>query len=186
MKFSQPLNARLLYSFVLVLGLCWIWYSAVPANMVTNGEIPAPQKGFLAPDFILKTLNGQSVQLSALKGQVVLVNLWASWCPPCKAEMPAIDHVYQAYKKKGFMVLGVDSTVQDTVANVNSFVSDNKLSFPILLDQNGLATRLYNIQSLPTSFFVGPDGIIRDVIIGGPMSEAFLQSSVEKYLSEAH
>ncbi len=186
MKFPQPLYTRLFYSFILVVGLIWIWYSAVPANMVTNGEIPAPQTGFLAPDFTLKTLDGQTIQLSALKGKIVLVNLWASWCPPCKAEMPAIEHVYQNYKNKGFVALGVDSTIQDTPVNVTSFVKDTNLSFPILLDENGLATRLYNIQSLPTSFFVGPDGIIRDVVIGGPMSEAYLQSQVEKMLKEVH
>ena len=117
MKFPQLLHTRLFYSFILVLGLFWIWYSAVPANMVTNGEIPAPQKGFLAPDFTLKTLDGQTVQLSSLRGKLVLVNLWASWCPPCKAEMPAIDHIYQAYKAKGLIVLGVDSTIQDSLAN---------------------------------------------------------------------
>ena len=184
MKFPQPISTRLFYSIFLILGLAWIWFSAVPANMASNGEIPAAQTGFRAPDFTLKSLDGQTIQLSDLRGKVVLVNIWASWCPPCKAEMPAIDHVYQAYKDKGFTVLGVDSTVQDTTANVKSFVTENKLGFPILLDENGLATRLYNIQSLPTSFFVGPDGIIRDVIIGGPMSEAFLMSQVEKYLSE--
>ena len=186
MKFPQLLYARLFYSFMLALGLVWIFYSSAPANMVTNGEIPAPQTGFLAPDFTLNTLDGQTIQLSTLKGKIVLVNLWASWCPPCKAEMPAIEHVYQTYKENGFIALGVDSTIQDTPITVTSFVGENKLSFPILLDENGLATRVYNIQSLPTSFFVGPDGIIRDVVIGGPMSEAYLQSQVEKMLKEVH
>jgi peroxiredoxin len=176
-------GTRIFYGFVLALGLGWIWFSSSPQNM-TAGQIPAPQAGFLAPDFSLKTLGGENVKLSDLRGKVVLVNVWASWCPPCRAEMPALERVYQAYKDQGFVVLAVDSTVQDTVANATAFVSENKLSFPILLDESGSVTRQYRVQSLPSSFFVGADGIIREVVIGGPMAEALLISRVEKLLKE--
>ena len=184
MKFVQQGNPRLFYIFLLILGLGWIWLSTVPASATTSGKIPAPQIGFLAPDFTAKTIGGETIHLTDLRGKVVLVNIWASWCPPCKAEMPAIEHVYQAYKEKGFVVLAFDSTVQDTAANAQAFVSENRLSFPILLDDTGEITRLYRVQSLPTSFFIGSDGTIREVVIGGPMAQALLSSRVEKLLKE--
>lgn len=184
MKFLQLNSVRLFYGIALILGLGWILLSANPQD-VTSGKIPAPQIGFLAPDFNLKTLGGENVKLSDLRGKVVLVNIWASWCPPCRAEMPAIERLYQTYKDQGFVVLAIDSTVQDTAANAAAFVAENRLSFPILLDEDGTATRLYRVQSLPSSFFIDPDGIIREVVIGGPMAEALLISRVGKLLKEA-
>jgi cytochrome c biogenesis protein CcmG, thiol:disulfide interchange protein DsbE len=184
MKFSQPFRARLLYGIFLSLGLGWIWFSAIPIGLRSSESIPAPQAGFLAPDFTLKTLDGGSIKLSSLRGKVVLINIWASWCPPCRAEMPAIDRVYQTYKNDGFVVLAVDSTIQDTLANAQTFVQENNLGFPILLDENGSVTRLYQVNSLPSTFFIGSDGVIREVVIGGPMSEALLFSRVEKLIQE--
>jgi len=184
MKFVQQGYARLFYGFLLILGLGWIWFSAVPAGATTRGKIPAPQTGFLAPNFTAKTIDGETVSLSDLRGKVILVNIWASWCPPCRVEMPAIEHVYRTYKDRGFLVLAVDSTVQDTAANAQAFVNENQLSFPILMDESGEITRLYRVQSLPSSFFIGPDGIIHEVVIGGPMAQALLSSRVEKLLKE--
>ena len=184
MKFVQQNYARLFYGFLLILGLGWIWLSAVPASAIPGGKVPAPQTGFLAPDFTAETIDGETVRLSDLRDKVVLVNIWASWCPPCRAEMPAIERTYQAYKDKGFVVLAIDSTVQDTAANAQAFVNENKLSFPILMDETGEITRLYHVQSLPTSFFIGSDGIIREVVVGGPMAQALLSSRVEKLLKE--
>ena len=184
MKFLQPFRARIIYGFFLTAGLFWIWFSAVPANAISTKPNPAPQSGFLAPDFTLKTFNGESISLSALRGKVILVNIWASWCPPCRTEMPAIERAYQVYKGKGLIVLAIDSTFQDTLAQAQTFVTENNLSFPILIDDYGLTTRLYRVQALPTSIFIGRDGIIRDVIIGGPMAEALIFSRVEKLLQE--
>ena len=186
MKFLQQNGARLLYISVILLGLIWIKISALPAGASNEGKIAAPQAGFLAPDFKLETLDGQNVTLSDLRGKVVLVNLWASWCPPCRAEMPALESVYQKYKGQGLVILAVNSTIQDTAANAQSFVNQNQLTFPILMDVGGTVTRLYRIQSLPTSFFIGPDGVIREVVVGGPMAEALLISRVEKLLAEVH
>jgi len=184
MKFVQQNRSRLFYGFLLILGLGWIWFSAAPSNATTDGRIHTPQTGFLAPNFAAKTLDGETVRLINLRGKVVLINIWASWCPPCRAEMPAIERVYQTYKDNGFVVLAINSTMQDTVADARAFADGNKLSFPILMDETGKITRLYRVQSLPTSFFVGRDGIIREVVVGGPMAQALLSSRVEKLLKE--
>lgn len=184
MKFSQPFSARILYGLILLMGIIWIWVSALPANAATSGDVAAPQSGFLAPDFSLENLDGSTLTLADLRGKVVLVNFWASWCPPCRQEMPSLERVYQQYSQKGLVVLAVNSTIQDKLSDAQDFVIANNLSFPVLLDKNGEATRLYRIQSLPTSFFIGPDGVIREVVIGGPMAEALLTSRVEKLLAE--
>ncbi len=175
---------RITHLVLLLAGLGWIWASAAPAGATTSGKIPAPQVGFLAPDFSLTTLDGRSVTLSDLRGQVVLVNIWATWCPPCRAEMPAIEATYRAYQNQGFVVLAVNATSQDKQADIQPFMDEFGLSFPVPLDIDGAVTRAYHVSSLPTSFFIGRDGIIRDMLIGGPMAEAQLRARIQKLLAE--
>jgi len=175
-------NRRILYSMILILGLAWIFISADHTGVSTAGLIPAPQQGFLAPDFELQTTTGETIRLSDLRGQAVLVNLWATWCPPCRAEMPAIEKIYNEYKDDGFVVLGVDMTYQDTLADVAPFVDEYGLTFPILLDTTGNVGTAYQLRSLPSSFFIDRDGVISEVVIGGPMAEALLRTRVERIL----
>ena len=173
---------RITYSILLILGLAWIVVSADKTGASTSGHIPAPQQGFLAPDFELKTLEGETVKLADLRGQAVLVNLWATWCPPCRAEMPAIEKVYNDYKEEGFVVLAVNMTYQDTFTNIAPFVDEYGLTFPILLDETSEVGTAYQLRSLPSSFFIDREGIIREVVIGGPMAEALLRTRVEEIL----
>lgn len=178
----QPIQQRAFYIAILVAALAWIFASADRAGVSTAGEIPAPREGFLAPDFSLQTLEGETVSLSELRGQAVLVNLWATWCPPCRAEMPAIQKLYDEYKDQGFMVLAVNMTYQDNPQSVLPFTRENNLTFPILLEETGEMARKYELRSLPSSFFVNRDGIIQEVVIGGPMSEALLRTRIESIL----
>lgn len=173
-----------LWMAALLLGAGWMWLSRAPQGSLTEGKIPAPQAGFLAPAVELKDLAGKTVRLSELRGQVILLNIWATWCPPCRAEMPAIQRAYEAYRAQGFNVLAVNSTAQDEAAAVAPFAAQYGLTFPILLDENGVVTRSYRVTSLPTSFFIGRDGIIREVVIGGPMDEALLKTRIENLLKE--
>lgn len=178
----QAYLRRITYLIILILGFAWILISADTTGASTAGKIPAPQKGFLAPDFQLKTPEGELKRLSDLHGQAVLVNLWATWCPPCRAEMQSIETVYQDYKDKGFTVLAVNMTYQDEPLEVMPFVTEQKLTFPILLDETGDMAQAYQLKSLPSSFFIDRDGIINEVVIGGPMSEALLRTRVENIL----
>lgn len=178
----QPTQRRLMHTLILMLGLAWIFISADKSGASTAGKIPAPQQGFLAPDFELKTTTGETVKLSDLRGQAVLVNLWATWCPPCRAEMKSIEKVYNEYKDQGLVVLAVDMTYQDDPLAVMPFVNEQGLTFPILLDETGKMGKDYQLRSLPSSFFIDRDGMINEVVIGGPMAEALLRTRVEEIL----
>jgi thiol-disulfide isomerase/thioredoxin len=178
----QPLQRRGIYIFILLAALAWIFISADWAGTSTAGAIPAPRQGFLAPDFTLNTPDGEAVTLSKLRGQVVLVNLWATWCPPCRAEMPAIEKIYNEYKDQDFVALGVDLTYQDDPFAIMPFVQENKITFPILIEEIGDVAQKYELRSLPSSFFIDREGLIQEVVIGGPMSEALLRTRVESLL----
>jgi len=178
----QLTQRRLLYVFILIAGLAWIFLNADRAGTSTAGEIPAPREGFLAPDFSLNTPDGETVTLSDFRGQAVLVNLWATWCPPCRAEMPAIQNLYEEYKGQGFVVLAVNMTYQDNPAAVVPFTHENMLNFPILLEETGAVAESYELRSLPSSFFIDRNGFIQEVVIGGPMSEALLRTRIEAIL----
>lgn len=166
----------------LLLGAAWIWYSTAPAGSTTQGNIPAPQQGFLAPDFELTTFNGDSYSLSELHGHPIIINFWASWCPPCRTEMPAIQLVYDEFQNQGLIVLAVNTTNQDNLGDAITFAQIRKLTFPILLDRDGGVANQFEVRSLPSTFFVDTKGIIREVVIGGPMSEALLRIRTEQLL----
>jgi cytochrome c biogenesis protein CcmG/thiol:disulfide interchange protein DsbE len=168
----------------LVIAAAWIWLSRAPAGETTQGLIPAAQKGFLAPDFALETAEGEIIQLSDLRGRPVVLNVWASWCPPCREEMPALERVHQAYQEQGALVLGVNSTVQDDRQKALDFAAEQGLTFPILFDSTGEVTKLYGVRALPTTYFIDARGIIQEVIAGGPMAEALLRIRVEQLLEK--
>jgi cytochrome c biogenesis protein CcmG, thiol:disulfide interchange protein DsbE len=175
-------NQRIiLYILILIAGASWVVLSANKTS-APAGKISAPQAGFIAPDFTLKTPDGEEYTLSELKGKAVLVNLWATWCPPCRAEMPVIEKMYQEYKDQGFVVLAMDMTYQDNPLDVVPFAQENGLTFPILLEETGDVGAAYQLRSLPSSFFINRAGIIQEVVIGGPMSEALLRTRIEEIL----
>ena len=149
----QQTPRRFLFLILLAASFAWILFSVDKSGTSTAGKIPAPKTGFLAPDFALKTLEGETIQLSDLRGQPVLVNLWATWCPPCRAEMQTLETVYNDYKDQGFTVLAVNMTSQDDPHAVLPFVTERGLTYPILLDDKGEIAKAYQMKSLPSSFF---------------------------------
>ena len=174
----------MLFIGALVCGGLWI-AAARPANPIGGSSVPPnPQVGFSAPDFTLDSLTGTSLTLSDLRGQVVVLNLWASWCPPCRAEMPALDNAYRKLGERGLVVLGLNTTFQDDEAAARQAVQDWGLTFPVVFDRDGAASATYHVQAMPTTFFIGRDGVIHDMVFGGPMSEALLASKVERLLTE--
>jgi len=183
MQPTRTARRRLLFLGILILGVAWTLLSTDKSGSTTAGLIPAPQKGFLAPDFTLETLDGESVTLSDLRGRALLVNFWATWCPPCRAEMPAFQKAYRDYEEQGFMIVAVNATLQDNPTDIIAFVEEYGLSFPIVLDNNGAVNQLYQVRSLPTSFFINKEGIISEVVIGGPIAEALIRSRIEELIN---
>ena len=165
-----------------VLSVAWIAVSRVPveAAAVRHDRPPLPRAGYPAPDFTLETLDGKTVTLSDLHGQVVLINFWATWCPPCRAEMPAIQQVYDEYRGRGFTVLAVNQ--RESQGRVAAFMDELDLTFPVPLDRDGRVSARYRVNALPSTFFVDTSGIIRDVMIGGPMARTFIESQITTML----
>ncbi|MGX1902052.1 peroxiredoxin family protein [Thermolongibacillus altinsuensis] len=121
--------------------------------------------GMKAPDFALQTLDGQTLRLSDLHGKPVIVNFWATWCPPCRAEMPDMQKFYEKYHKK-MEIVAVNLMVRDSREKVDAFIKEYGLTFPVVLDTKGAAMKQYEIQPIPTSFIIDKDGIIRDKFVG--------------------
>ncbi len=137
-------------------------------------------EGNMAPDFSLVDLNGNALKLSDFRGKRVLVNFWATWCPPCKAEMPYMQEMYEKYQEEGFEVLAVNSTVTEKSRdNVVDFVSEYGLTFPIPMDEKNRVSSDYEILSFPTSFFIDSDGVIRSITVGG-MTKEYLEGEIKK------
>jgi len=115
--------------------------------------------GSRAHNFSLESLDGERVSLADLKGSVVLVNFWATWCPPCQAEIPDFEEAYREHGDEGLVVLGVN--VEEPPSQVLPFVTDMGMTYPVLLDRDGRISREYRALGLPTSLLVDRDGVIR-------------------------
>lgn len=139
------------------------------AQRVTEADpaAAAPVVGALAPDFALATLDGDEVSLSQLRGRPVLINFWASWCSPCRLEMPALVRAYEVHQDEGFVILAINLTFQDALSAVQAFVQEFDMTFPVLLDETGaVTTDLYQLRGLPTSIFIDRDGRVVRMQIG--------------------
>jgi len=138
----------------------------------------APEIGHPAPDFTLNDLDGNEVSLSDFRGKVVFLNFWAIGCPPCRFEMPEMEELYQEYKNKDVVIIGVD--LGEYRSSVKSFIEENGYSWIFVIDTYGQVARDYLITGIPSSFFIDEDGIIRALQIG-MMSRA----NMEVKLAEA-
>ena len=132
-----------------------------------------------AADFELPGLDGQ-VRLADFRGQYVLVNFWATWCPPCKAEMPDLFAYHREHQDEGFTLLAVNQ--QENAQTARSFMDANNFDFPVALDETGLVSMRYNVQGLPSSFLVGPDGNVVKTWPAGMISAATLERDVTPLL----
>jgi cytochrome c biogenesis protein CcmG, thiol:disulfide interchange protein DsbE len=129
-----------------------------------------------APDIILKSLLGEKVRLSDLKGKPVMVNFWASWCGPCRLEIPLIEEAYQTYDSQ-MVVLAVNDDESKEI--IRDFIEETGITFPILLDPGGRTAALYQVSGLPTTFFIDKEGIIRGVYMGN-LSRSVLERNMRK------
>lgn len=145
-------------------------FFGLPVLAFASSERPAisPQvvrAGSPAPDFTLENMQGETVNLSQLRGKVVIVNFWATWCPPCRQEMPSMEVLHQTFKDDDLVLLAVNVEKSGRKA-VAKFLQDSPYSFPILLDDKQQVQNLYSVFQYPASFIVDRNGIIVKKVIG--------------------
>ena len=145
----------------------------IPLLLVAGCASQAARIGELAPDFQLPNMEGQIIPLSDFRGEPVLVNFWASWCGPCRAEMPYIQEVYEGWLEQGLVVLTINQG--ESLSTVENFMQSGNYSFPVLLDTQGQVANQYGILGTPTTFFIDGDGIIQATRIGPFLSKADIE-----------
>lgn len=135
---------------------------------------PAPAKGQPAPEFEVPLLGGGTFRLSDYKGKVVWINIWASWCPPCRAETPDIVRVWGEQKDRDLVILGVDLGEDEVTAR--AFAEKMGITYPITLDPRGSLSTKYSVAGLPSHFFVDKNGILREVRLGQLSNKSMVQT----------
>jgi peroxiredoxin len=149
---------------------------------VTNTRLTGVKTGCdlgnLAPEFTLKNVSGENVNLSDFRGKTVIVNFWATWCGPCQFEIPFLQSIYSNRQSKDVAVLGID--VQENVATVKNFVAGKEITYPVLLDLDTKVAQKYCLpNALPVTFFLNSDGVIKARKIGAFRNQAELESILD-------
>ncbi len=169
-KQARQNNLMLLAAVVLILGgigtLVWLsWKTAAPQPATNSYGAPAlAQQGGTVTDFSIGSLAGGNLALSDFAGEVVIMNFWATWCPPCRAEMPGLNRFYETHRGKGLVLLAIN--VEEGVELVRPFIQNNNFTFPVLLDEQGRVAQQYSTRSYPTTFIIDREGVIQHVQTG--------------------
>lgn len=164
---------------LIVISAYFIWREA--SSQTDFSTVPV-KVNFAAPELTLTDIGGVSHSLADYRGQVVLVNLWATWCPPCKEEMPTLQSFYNKHKEQGFAVVAINDG--DPTKDVLQFVKDYQLTFPVWLDPTYLATeQAFKSLNLPTSFVIDRNGVVQLQWVGG-ISRKMLDKHVIPLIAE--
>ncbi|HET9476817.1 MAG TPA: TlpA disulfide reductase family protein [Dehalococcoidia bacterium] len=141
----------------------------VPAELRLPDVKVAPEEGAMAPDFLLEDLGGGEIRLSDLRGRPLIINFWATWCAPCRKEMPQFVQAYDRYRDEGLEIVAVN--LQEGKSIASRFADDYGMEFTVGVDRDGEVGDQYHLLGLPTTYFVGRDGVIRSVFTGPFESE---------------
>lgn len=136
------------------------------------------EQGDQPPNFELETLDGEKVQLSDLKGKKVILNFWATWCPPCREEMPEMQKFYEEYGDEVEIIALNATATESKEGDVHDYIEEFGYTYPVLLDTDGTVVENYRVFSMPTSFFIGTDGLIQQPPHIGPMDYEFMEEVV--------
>lgn len=165
MRYLNSLTSQLIVlPCVALLLAAWVQVASATAEPSAQRLHPMAGKP-MAKDFELPDLNGKTTRLSSFRGSVVVVNFWATWCPPCRFEIPSMERAWQILKEEGVMMLAVH--VGGDEDSVWTFLTDHNATFPVLIDKSGATPKAWPMVGLPTSFVVDPEGRIALRAIGG-------------------
>jgi peroxiredoxin len=142
----------------------WILAALTLLASSCSSELPKPEVGSAAPDFTLAALDGRQYRLADLKGKVVFVNLWATWCPPCRKEMPSMVQLYNAFRNEGLEILAVSEDRE--MEALEDFVKRYQVSFPVLLDTEKAVYKLYRATGVPETHLIDRRGVLQASVIG--------------------
>lgn len=162
----------------IVLAAAVVWFAPQVAVRVA-----APRIGGFAPDFMLESTEGQKISLGAQRGKPTVVVFVASWCEVCREEMPTMGEAFRAHQEHDVVFLGVD--VYEDWETARAFHEEFRMPFPLLVDAYGEVTTRYRVNGTPTTFFIDRDGVIRDVVVGGPLDRAYLDKEITPLLQIA-
>ena len=135
----------------------WVRATAVAATLVVSSMVGASSS--LAPGFALPSRTGEVVSLDKLKGQVVMLNFWASWCGPCRTEMPLLDQMHKRYSSLGFTLIGVN--VEQNSADAEKWLAQTPVTFPVLFDKENKVSKMYDVNAMPSTVFIDRKGNVR-------------------------
>jgi len=177
-----------LIGLVLILGAGWILLSRnmIEQSQLTGGNAaglePAPVAGHPAPDFELTAVDGTTIRLSDYRGKPVILNFWATWCAPCRAEFPEFQEAAVDNADR-LVIIGVNNTSADQADQVPDFLQEFGITFPIVYDTNdGATVETYRILGLPTTIFIDSNGIVNEVFTG-PLNKAYIESKISELSS---
>lgn len=154
-----------LATIIVTLGWLLFGKAATASEHLLQAMGMAKLPGNPAPEFTLPDLTGQQVSLHNYRGKVVFLNFWATWCIPCREEMPAMERLHQAFQAQGLAILAVD--LKETPDKVKAFFEQHRLSFPALLDESGAVFRDYQVMGLPTTYLISREGTLLARGVGG-------------------
>jgi peroxiredoxin len=153
----------------IALGILFTAFTAT--TLASSGLAGAP-----APDFVLKSSTGENLRLSEYRGDVVMINFWATWCAPCRQEMPLLDDLYARYQRVGFTLLGVN--IDDDSRRAMKMIEELGVNFPVLFDESKDVSKLYEVEVMPTTILVDREGTVRHIHHG------YKPGYEDKYLTE--